>query len=58
MNAYEVKKMDKEYIGNTYKRYDVVFEKGAGSYLYDKDGKFKTVGCAQSGCNYHTCSVK
>ena len=39
MDTKKVKVMDKEYIGNTYKRYDVVFEKGAGSYLYDKSGK-------------------
>lgn len=39
MNTKQVKNMDKEYIGNTYKRYDVVFEKGSGSYLTDKDGK-------------------
>lgn len=39
MNTKQVKDMDKEYIGNTYKRYDVVFEKGAGPYLYDKDGR-------------------
>ena len=25
--------------------------------LYDKDGNFKTTGCAQSGCNYHACPV-
>ena len=25
--------------------------------LYDDKGNFKTVGCAQSGCNYHACPV-
>ncbi len=39
MDAKQVKELDKEYIGNTYKRYDVVFDRGMGSYLYDKDGK-------------------
>ena len=39
MDAKQVKALDKEYIGNTYKRYDVVFDRGMGSYLYDKDGK-------------------
>ena len=39
MNTQQVKNMDHDYIGNTYKRYDVVFEHGTGSYLYDKDGK-------------------
>lgn len=39
MNAQQIKDMDKENIGNTFKRYDVVFEKGLGSYLYDSDGR-------------------
>ncbi len=39
MNTKEVKDMDKDYIGNTYKRYDVVFESGNGSVITDKDGK-------------------
>jgi hypothetical protein len=26
-----------------------------GVALYDDKGNFKTTGCAQSGCNYHTC---
>jgi len=25
--------------------------------LYDKDGNYKTTGCAQSGCNNHACPV-
>jgi len=25
--------------------------------LYDDKGNYKTVGCAQSGCNYHECPV-
>jgi acetylornithine/N-succinyldiaminopimelate aminotransferase len=39
MKTEQLKSMDSKYIGNTYKRYDVVFEKGNGSYLYDTKGK-------------------
>jgi acetylornithine/N-succinyldiaminopimelate aminotransferase len=30
--------MENQYLMNTYRRYDVVFEKGKGSYLYDING--------------------
>jgi acetylornithine/N-succinyldiaminopimelate aminotransferase len=39
MKAEDVKKMDADYIANTYKRYDVVFESGSGSVMTDKAGR-------------------
>lgn len=35
----QIKKRDKEYVANTYSRYDVVIEKGKGALCYDYDGK-------------------
>lgn len=35
----EIKRLDSEYIANTYSRFDVVFKKGKGSLLYDVCGK-------------------
>jgi acetylornithine/N-succinyldiaminopimelate aminotransferase len=35
----KIKKADMKFIGNTFKRYDVVFEKGNGSVLTDVNGK-------------------
>lgn len=35
----EIKEIDKKYIANTYKRFDVVLEKGKGSIVYDNAGK-------------------
>ncbi|MCE5300465.1 MAG: aspartate aminotransferase family protein [Spirochaetia bacterium] len=37
MNSQQVKDLDKKYIG-VFKRYDVVFERGHGSTLIDKEG--------------------
>jgi acetylornithine/N-succinyldiaminopimelate aminotransferase len=39
MKAKEVKELEKKYIGQTYKRYDVVFKDGSGSILTDTEGK-------------------
>ena len=36
---------DKEYIASTYARFDVAFERGEGSRLYDFDGK-EYIDCA------------
>ena len=39
MNFEDIKSLDKNYILNSYGRFDVAFEKGEGSFLYDFDGK-------------------
>lgn len=39
MNFDDIKKEDKEYIINTYNRFDVAIKEGKGSTLYDFDGK-------------------
>lgn len=39
MNFDSVKELDKNYVLNSYNRFDVAFESGEGSYLYDFDGK-------------------
>ena len=38
-NAIDFEQQDKEYIANTYGRFNVCFEKGKGSLLWDVDGK-------------------
>ena len=38
-NTIDFEKQDKEYIANTYGRFNVCFEKGKGSLLWDVDGK-------------------
>ena len=35
----DFEKQDKEYIANTYGRFNVCFEKGKGSLLWDVEGK-------------------
>ncbi len=37
-NLNKIKTLDKEYIANTYARYDVAFKSGHGTILYDYDG--------------------
>ncbi|MCR5485519.1 MAG: aminotransferase class III-fold pyridoxal phosphate-dependent enzyme, partial [Clostridiales bacterium] len=39
MNNMDIKQKDKQYIANTYARFDVLFTKGKGSYLFDETGK-------------------
>lgn len=39
MKAEEIKKLDKEYVLNTYGRYDMVCDHGKNATMYDKDGK-------------------
>ena len=38
-NTIDFEQQDKEYIANTYGRFNVCFEKGKGSLLWDVDGK-------------------
>ena len=38
-NTMDFEQQDKEYIANTYGRFNVCFEKGKGSLLWDVDGK-------------------
>ncbi len=38
-NTIDFEQQDKEYIANTYGRFNVCFEKGNGSLLWDVDGK-------------------
>ena len=38
-NTMDFEKQDKEYIANTYGRFNVCFEKGKGSLLWDENGK-------------------
>ena len=38
-NAIDFEQQDKEYIANTYGRFNVCFEKGKGSLLWDVEGK-------------------
>ncbi|MDE7305884.1 MAG: aspartate aminotransferase family protein [Clostridia bacterium] len=45
MNKQKVIDDDKEYVANTYARYNIVIEKGEGSKLYDSDGK-EYIDCA------------
>ncbi|MGM9971665.1 MAG: aspartate aminotransferase family protein [Anaeroplasmataceae bacterium] len=39
MNFNDIKKEDKEYIANTYNRFDVAIKEGNGATLYDFEGK-------------------
>ena len=38
-NTIDFEQQDKEYIANTYGRFNVCFEKGKGSLLWDVNGK-------------------
>lgn len=39
MKADELKTLEKEHIMQTYQRFDIIFERGEGCYIYDKQGK-------------------
>lgn len=39
MNDSELKALDKKHVMQTYKRFDVVFNRGEGCYVYDTNGK-------------------
>ena len=34
-----IKETDKQYVANTYGRFDVALVRGNGAYLYDEEGK-------------------